>query len=637
MGWNGYSADGQAISEEDQEGFLGGEVKHHFRKFTFFKIFYDKFFIKIGIALGLMVVEQAMLTTMPYFQGGIIDNLANHMAIKKSMHLGLEILLVFLAANLFSYLREIFTLNYIYYDLPKFTNTVLLKKLFGLSIGQHINANSGLNMAIVTKGNDAVHKFMEVAVYSLLPFILQFVLVTAAIFWVSGIIGAIVMGVSVIFFVMQYYTNANLLGLIKQNQQDWNSQSKFFYEILRNIKLAKLSVKEEEMVSEYQESYEKVASSSQAIWKSYFRGHYRRNVFVRFGQVSALLAGVYLVSTGAKSPGVVVMLIGWMGTVFGDVGNLGSIQRVMMQYLADIHIYHDMLKMEPAVKEVPCPVNLQAVSGRIEFRNVSFRYPVAPQASDHDSNGLDLNHPPAEEPAEPGKPILEDISFVIEPGETVAIVGHSGAGKSTIINLLLRGYDPDSGMIRVDDVDLREADQRSFLTKVGYVPQSVDLFDNTLGYNMAFFVADTMAVTEAELDNVARKTRIDQFYDRLGDKKFDVLIGENGIRLSGGERQRVGIARALLKNPNILIFDEATSSLDAENEAIIHDAMREALRGRTGIIIAHRLSTIRDAHKIIVLDKGRIANIGSHDMLMKCCEVYRRLVERQIIVLEKAS
>ena len=631
MGSNQHQAVFQADPEDEREEGFFTAVIDHIQKFSFLKIFYDKFLAMIGISFSFMVVEQGLLTLMPYLQGGIIDNLATHAPIRHSIVLGLSMLLTFLVSIFFGYTREIYVLNHIYYDLPKFANTLLLRKLFRLSIGQHSNTHSGLNMAIVTKGNDAVHKFLEVMVYSFIPFIIQYIIVTSAIFWVSRIIGCIVLVITAAFLALQYYTSCEFYGNIKNNQNEWGSQSKFFYEILRNIKLAKLSVKDDDMVTEFERSYDQVAHSSRALWRSYFKGYYSHSVLVRLGQVLALLVGVYLVSIGAKSPGTVVMLIGWMGTVFGDLGNLGAIQRAMMQHLSDIHIYHNLLEMEPAVKDVACPVSLPALAGRIEFCNVSFKYPVElPEA-------VQENQTLVEEPVESVKAILKDISFVIEPGETAAIVGHSGAGKSTIINLLLRGYDPDAGTIRVDDVDLREVDQRSFLSKVGYVPQVVDLFDNTLAYNMAFFMTDTSTVTEAELDHVARKARIDQFYDRLGAKKFNVVIGENGVRLSGGERQRVGIARALLKDPNILIFDEATSNLDAENEAIIHDAMREALRGRTGIIIAHRLSTIKDAHKIIVMDKGRVASTGRHAMLMECCDVYRRLVERQIVASERSA
>lgn len=179
---------------------------------------------------------------------------------------------------------------------------------------------------------------------------------------------------------------------------------------------------------------------------------------------------------------------------------------------------------------------------------------------------------------------------------------------------------------------MRDIKLSDYLSKIGYVEQNVRLFDGPLRDNIAFGVDDKELVTEEILELVGEKSRIDQFYERLGEDHFDAIIGENGIWLSGGERQRVGIARALIKNPQILIFDEATSSLDAENEKAIHEAMREALKGRTGIIIAHRLSTIKDADKIIVMEDGRVAGMGKHDVLLSSCEPYRRLVEHQMVI-----
>jgi ATP-binding cassette subfamily B protein len=223
------------------------------------------------------------------------------------------------------------------------------------------------------------------------------------------------------------------------------------------------------------------------------------------------------------------------------------------------------------------------------------------------------------------------VSFRIKAGETVAIVGHSGAGKSTIITLLLRGYDPKSGRVVIDGRDLRELELRSYLEQVGYVEQQVELFDESLSMNIFFGVPDAKRTdAEARLESVLKASRIDQFLPRLGEKGLDTIIGERGVRLSGGERQRVGIARALIKDPRVLIFDEATSSLDSENEALIHEAIHEALKGRTGIIIAHRLSTVRDADNIIVMKEGRVLGTGKHRTLLSTVPTYRSLVEHQL-------
>ena len=571
--------------------------------FAMLREFYRPFLGKMAVVFGLLVTGQVLFLGLPYLQGRIIDNLAKHAPIRGSLYLGAAILGVYLASILSNYIRDRYETKHLDFQLPQFINTLTLHKMFRFSLGQHINENSGLRLSVITKGNTASIQFLQLTIYQLLPFLLQIVLAVGAIVWVSRPLGVVVLVFSVLYIAAQYYGNLRLYSRLKTNHKLWNKQGKYFNELLRNVKLIKLSTKEQETVEEFAENFEGLSAGGRALWLDYFKGYYLRNTLIPIGQVTALLAGVYLVSIGAQSPGEIVMLIGWMSSIFGSVGNLGFIQRQMMSQLADIQIYHEMLSQEPAVKE----------------------------EGDEDKKPVAVAD--TEKKEEAAKEILNDVSFTIEAGETAAIVGHSGVGKTTIIHLLLRGYDPDSGSVLVDGHDLREVAQRSFLGHVGYVPQMVELFDNTLRYNMAFAMADAEKVTDEQLDEVSRKARIDQFYERLGEKKFDVMIGENGVKLSGGERQRVGIARALLKNPNILIFDEATSNLDAENEAIIHDAMREALRGRTGIIIAHRLSTVKDAHKIIVMDAGQVAGIGTHDSLMKDCEAYRRLVEHQIVTV----
>lgn len=593
--------------------------------------FYKPFMGKLAVSFSMLVTGQVLFLALPYLQGRIIDNLAKHAPISYSLYLIGAMMTAYLLSNLLNYLRDQYEIKNLDYNLPEFVGTTTLRKMLGFSLGQHINENSGLRLSVITKGNEALSQFMQIVVFSFLPFLIQIILAVCAIFLISKSLGAVVFIFCGLYLAVQYYTNVFAFKGIKENRKDWNGQYKYFNELLRNVKLVKLSAKEDVMVKEYKENFGKVSNRSRAVWMKYNRGYYVRNTLVPIGQATALIAGVYMVSIGAQSPGSIVMLIGWMSSVFGNIGNLSWLQRQLMTNLSDIQIYHEMLSQEPAVKESMTPISLPTFAGKIEFKNVSFRYPVAPKIKDEEHSG------DAEEKSEDvdaqAKEILNDVSFIIEPGETVAIVGHSGVGKTTIIHLLLRGYDPDSGKVLVDEHDLREIEQKSLLQHVGYVPQVVELFDNTLRYNMTFATANSEDITDAQLDDVSRKARIDQFYPRLGEKKFDVMIGENGVKLSGGERQRVGIARALLKNPSILIFDEATSSLDAENEKIIHEAMREALQGRTGIIIAHRLSTVKDAHKIIVMDAGMVAGIGTHDELMKSCGVYRRLVEHQIIAL----
>ena len=309
--------------------------------------------------------------------------------------------------------------------------------------------------------------------------------------------------------------------------------------------------------------------------------------------------------------GMYVAITQWAMMAVNAVQELGHMQREISGEWAYAETYLELLRKSPEISPNHDGVKPARLRGCIEFDQVVFSYD--PRASD--------------DPLKAGEPIvaLNGVTFDIPAGQKVALVGESGAGKSTIAYALVRAKELDAGSIRIDGVDHRAYELDALRRRIGYVPQTPRLFDRTLRYNLVFGLEEDADVTDGQLRELLGLVRLAQLADNDG---LDRKLGEGGHTLSGGERQRLCIARALIKNPDVLIFDEATSSLDPVNEKKVQDAI-DAIGGRTRIIIAHRYSTIRDVDRILVFDSGRLVDDGTHDSLIAQSPYYQSLLEQQ--------
>ena len=318
--------------------------------------------------------------------------------------------------------------------------------------------------------------------------------------------------------------------------------------------------------------------------------------------VSALLIwyGGYQVMQGATTPGELAAFFLYALIIAGPIGTFVRLYTQIQEARGAIQRVYEILDTQPIIQNPENPVPLENITGSIQFENVSFGYQNT---------------------------VIHDVSFNVLAGQTVALVGPSGAGKSTLIKLLFRFFDPNSGAIRLDGHDIRTLDRKSFLSQIALVPQETLLFGGTVRENILYGKLDA---TESELKEAAQKANAHEFITNM-EKGYDTIVGEKGTKLSGGERQRISIARAILKDPKILVLDEATSSLDNRSESLIQEALETLMAHRTTFIVAHRLSTIHKADQIIVLDKGCIVEAGQHEDLMNHKGLYHSLYTMKML------
>lgn len=323
-----------------------------------------------------------------------------------------------------------------------------------------------------------------------------------------------------------------------------------------------------------------------------------------FLNILAVIAVVWFggmeVVAGRLSPENLIAFFAGIALIAEPISKLSTISTTIQGALASAERVFEIIDIQPTVTELPTAKDIPNIAGRVEFKAVDFAY-------------------------EKGQPVLKDISFTAEPGKIIALVGKSGSGKSTLINLIPRFYDVNSGEVLIDALNVNKFTLNSLRRQIGMVSQETILFSGTVRDNIAYARTDA---SREEVEKVAKMANAHEFITKLPEG-YETMVGERGVRLSGGERQRIAIARALLRDPRILIFDEATSALDTESERLVQEAMDRLMSGRTVIVIAHRLSTVQHADQILVMDQGKIVERGRHDQLLAQNGIYQKLYNLQ--------
>nr|WP_272210857.1 ABC transporter ATP-binding protein/permease [Marinicella sp. W31]MDC2876775.1 ABC transporter ATP-binding protein/permease [Marinicella sp. W31] len=370
--------------------------------------------------------------------------------------------------------------------------------------------------------------------------------------------------------------------------------------LLLNYETVKYFGNEDMEASRFDGSMAKYEAAATRIWTSLGWLNFGQGLIFGAGMTVMMVLSAIAVKNGTQTIGDFVFVNAMLIQLAIPLNFIGSVYREIRQGLTDIEQMFDILEVDPEVVDKPDAEELQIRQGGIAFKDVHFSY-------------------------DPSRPILKGVSFEVPAGKTVAIVGPTGAGKSTISRLLFRFYDVNDGAITIDGQDLRAVRQHSLREAIGMVPQDTVLFNDTIGYNIRY---GRTSATDEEVNAAAELAQVGDFIRQLPEG-FETQVGERGLKLSGGEKQRVAIARTILKAPPILVLDEATSALDTHTEREIQAALDVVSKNRTTLVIAHRLSTVIGADEIIVLKRGEIAERGTHDGLIAQNGLYARMWERQ--------
>ncbi len=521
----------------------------------------------------------------PYILKLVIDAIVSFDA-NELKYLLLLIFLFFASEQVYSlvnYFRDKLIFK-ILIDIEYYLPTRAQDKLVSLGLGYHEDEDTGNKIVKIERGINKMIELIGNLSWEVGPTLVELVITLGVLLVVDWRLALTFLFFSPLFIFITYKSNEVLYPIRKKRHREYEVASGKMGQAIININAVQSFVQEKREVREYKKIKQGIKSAELKEWFRLLGFGIYRNIAIDLGRVSILLLGVYFVIQQSMTIGTLVFVVTLSERAYFSLYRLSRFYDRVAEGAEAVNRFSTLLSAEQDIVNNKNGIKPKKIEGKIEFKNVDFFYRGA------------------------RSPALSNVSLKINSGCITALVGPSGGGKTTIAKLVYRHYDPKKGQVFLDDKDIRDYDIHSFRKFLAVVPQEVEIFNLSVKENIAY--ARPGAGFE-EIEAAAKIANAEEFIQKL-EKGYDTLVGERGIKLSGGQRQRVGIARAILANPRILIFDEATSSLDSKSERLIQDAMGKISKNRTIIMIAHRLSTIQKADKIIVLEEGKVVEQGSH-------------------------
>ncbi len=477
---------------------------------------------------------------------------------------------------------------------------MVYEKAQSLSLGFMTSQRAGDIMNRVTADTDRIRQLIQelctTAIYQLIMLIAASALLFSADWRLACIV---LLPAPIVAYMNMYIWKRVLWKLFHKQWRIYDRANSFLHDVLSGIRVVKAFGKEAREIKRfrtYNSEFAAATIKSETVFNVLAP---ITNYLIQLGQYFVLLLGCNMILNNQMNVGELIKFTMYASMVFGPIAWMMFMPRWVANALISIDRVFSVIDEQPEVLEAEKAVR-HTIRGEVSFRGVYFGYKSY-------------------------EPVLKDVSFTIREGEMIGLVGHSGSGKSTLINLVSRFYDVNEGQITIDGVDIRDIQQDDMRSRIGVVLQETFLFTGTILDNIRYSKPDA---TQEEVIRAARVANAHSFIINLPDG-YDTLLEENGNNISGGERQRLAIARAILNDPPLLILDEATSALDIETESVIQEALQRVMKGRTTIAIAHRLSTLRNADRLVVLEKGKIAEIGSHAELVEKKGIYYKLITAQ--------